>query len=80
MAEDQDFIEEAIAEGKLRFGRELSPDEMATELARHGFDDRIHHLKRLKDPDAMTVEEAAKRYDYKRALKRKHEILTKVGR
>ena len=40
-----DFIEEMQTEAKLRFGKELSPAEVAKKFAEHGFEARIYHLK-----------------------------------
>jgi hypothetical protein len=47
----KDFIEELQTEAKLRFGKELSAAEVATEFAKHGFEARIVHLKNLEKND-----------------------------
>lgn len=76
-----DFIEEMQTEAKLRFGKELSPDEVASEFQKHGFEARIQHLKKLKTADSFgTVREAAKRHVFERALRNTHEQLTKIKR
>ena len=43
-----DFIEEMQTEAKLRFGKELSPSEVANEFTKHDFEARIEHLEILK--------------------------------
>jgi hypothetical protein len=76
-----DFIDEMQIEAKLRFGKELSPEEVAEKFALHGFDARIHHLKNLKTSDSFsTPREAAKRYVYERQLRGVHERLRKIDR
>jgi hypothetical protein len=74
-----DFLNEAQTEARLRFGKELSPAEVASEFARHDFDARIEHLKNLDNEDT-SLREAAKRLPYTRALHDTHERLRKVGR
>ena len=80
MAEDKDYIEEAQSEAQLRFGRILSPDELADKFKGHDLEARVYHLKTLKMPDVMTVKEAADRYSYTSALNNVHERLRKVDR
>jgi hypothetical protein len=76
-----DFISEANAEAKLRFGRELSADELAAELARHGKEARIQHLKNLDTADSYTTpREAARRHVYERALRATHARLMSIQR
>jgi len=75
-----DYVEEAQAEAKLRFGKELSPQELAANFLGHDFETRIQHLKNLKTPDAMSLNEASKRYQYEAALRRAHEMARKVNR
>jgi hypothetical protein len=77
---DRDYIEEAQEEARLRFGRELSPNELAEKFAGHDLDARIYHLKNLTNNDEMTPREAARRMAYERVLKNTHEVLRKVGR
>lgn len=76
-----DFIEEMQTEAKLRFGKELSPSEVASEFQKHDFEARIHHLKNLKTADSFgTPREAARRHVFERALRSTHEQLTKIKR
>jgi hypothetical protein len=53
---------------------------MADELARHGMDARVYHLKSLDSEGELSVAEAARRLPYQRALKATHDALRKVGR
>jgi hypothetical protein len=76
-----DFIQELQTEAKLRFGKELSAAEVATEFAKHDFEARIHHLKNLETDDAFsTPREAARRHVYLRALHSTHERLRRISR
>jgi hypothetical protein len=86
-----DFIEEALREGQLRFGRSLTPAELGQEFARHGFEARVQHLKTLKespkDDGALSFNDATKklqekrsRLQYERTLQQIHEKLRKVNR
>ncbi len=76
----QDFIDEMQAEAKLRFGKELSPEEAAQKFMGHDAETRIFHLKNLQTPDEMTVTEAAKRYPYESALRQAHFKSLRVDR
>jgi len=80
MAEDRDYIEEAQQEARLRFGRELSSQELAGEFAKHDLDTRVYHLKTLRDPSELTLNQAAKRHSFESTLRNTHETLRKVGR
>ena len=76
-----DFIEEMQTEAKLRFGKELSPSEVAEEFQKHDFEARITHLKGLKTPDSYAMpREAAARHVYERELRSTHERLRKIDR
>lgn len=48
---DRDYIEEAQHEARLRFGRELSPEELAVKFAGHDIETRIIHLKTIRHDD-----------------------------
>jgi hypothetical protein len=80
----KDFIEELQTEAKLRFGKELSAAEVATEFAKHGFEARIVHLKNLEKNDepisGAHMRDAAKRQVFERALKDTHFRLAKISR
>lgn len=76
-----DFIDEMQKEAKLRFGKELSPVEVAEKFAGHDFEARIFHLKNLKTGDAYsTPRDAAKRHVFERALRGVHEKLRAIDR
>ena len=76
-----DFISELQTEAKLRFGKELSPSEVANEFTKHDFEARIQHLKNLKTADSFgTAREAAKRYVFERALRSTHDRLHRIDR
>ncbi|WP_339033614.1 hypothetical protein WHZ78_17590 [Bradyrhizobium symbiodeficiens] len=76
----EDYINGAQREAKLRFGRELSADELAEKFAGHGLNARVEHLKTLKADAELTIDEAAKRYVYEGALRGMHEAMRKAGR
>ena len=76
----EDYIEEAQREAKLRFGKELSPVELADKFVGHDLEARIVHLKTLSNDGDLTVAEAAKRHSYVSALRNKHEMLRTVNR
>lgn len=76
-----DFIDEMQTEAKLRFGKTLSPAEVAEQFQLHDFETRIQHLKRLKTADSFgTPREAAARHVYERELHSTHERLRKIDR
>ena len=75
-----DFIDEMQAEAKLRFGKELSPSEVANEFAKHDFEARIQHLKTLKAADSLSLTGAAKRHAFERAIRSTHERLRRIDR
>jgi hypothetical protein len=78
---EKDYIDEAQEEAGYRFGKELSPVELATEFAKFDFDSRIYHLKTLKASEGeLTAREAAKRHRYEITLRNTHEMLRKVNR
>jgi hypothetical protein len=77
---DEDFIDGAKAEWRLRYKRELTPNDAADLFTLHNFEARIGHLKRLKAPDAMSPRQASDRLVMERAIRSAHERLRKVGR
>jgi hypothetical protein len=82
MAEDdRNFIEQTQSRSVGYSGRELTPDEMATEFAKCDIDARVAALEALKvDTSPRSLREAAKIASYERALRSTHETLRKVGR
>jgi hypothetical protein len=80
MSDEKDFLEAMHAESRLRFGKELTPEEAAERFALHSFDARIQHLSNLRRDESLTFNEAAKRFRYERALRSAHEKLRLVGR
>ena len=76
-----DFIEEMQTEAKLRFGKELSPSEVATKFAEHGFEARIQHLKALDTGNSyVDARTASKRYVYEHLLRETHKKLAAISR
>lgn len=76
-----DFIDEMQIEAKLRFGKELSPSEVAAEFSKHDFEARIQHLKNLKTADTYgTPRQAAARHVFERALRSTHDRLKSIQR
>ncbi len=63
-----DFIEEMQTEAKLRFGKELSPSEVANEFTKHDFEARIEHLKNLKTADSFVTQGKLQSATYSSAL------------
>ena len=76
-----DFIDEMQTEAKLRFGKTLSPSEVAAEFQKHDFEARIQHLKNLKaNGNFSTPREAAQRHVFERALRSTHDRLARIDR
>lgn len=75
-----DYIDEAQQEALLRFGRELSPQELAEKFIGHDLEARIHHLKNLSTSDQLTIDQGARRMEYESALRSMHEAARKVDR
>jgi hypothetical protein len=75
-----DFIEKMQEEAKLRFGKELTPEEAAERFALHHVEARIQHLGNIRRDSDLTFNQAAERYRYEKALKEKHRQLLAVGR
>lgn len=83
MAEDdRDFIEQTQSKAQLYHGKELSPEEMANEFAKFGIDERVDALDRISADSngELTIDQAARRYPYERALRNRHEMLRKADR
>jgi hypothetical protein len=76
-----DYIDEMQREASVRFGKELSPSEVAAKFQEHDFEARIFHLKNLKTADNFgTPREAAKRHVFERALRSTHDRLRRIDR
>lgn len=83
MSEDtRDFIQKTQSRSVGYNGKELSPDEMATEFMKCDIDTRVNALESIEagNRGELTPEEAAKAYAYQKALRDTHERLRKVGR
>jgi hypothetical protein len=80
----RDYIEEAQHEARLRFGRELAPEELAMKFAGHDIETRVIHLKTIRGDDEEIslgqAEKALERAAHVRALHSMHERLRKVDR
>jgi hypothetical protein len=75
-----DVIEEMKTEWRLRYKRDLTPNELANQVALMPMETRIGLLKRLKAPQSMSAREAGDRLALERAMLRSHEKLRSVGR
>jgi hypothetical protein len=80
MADKPDFLDEMQKTARLQFGRELTPAEAAAQLALHPLATRVEHLKNLNTDDRLTVDQAAKRIGYTRAMHSVHRRLRDVNR
>ena len=82
MAEDsRNYIEQTQSRALDYNGRELSPEEMATEFAKCDIDARVSALQSLRaESGALSLSSATKRRAFEGALRNTHEILRKVGR
>jgi hypothetical protein len=54
-----DFIGAMQKQAKNRFGKELSPSEVAAKFQEHDFEARIHHLDNLDTAQPSDLREAA---------------------
>jgi hypothetical protein len=82
MADDtRDVIDQIQSRSRDYTGKELSPQEMATEFAKWDMVARVNTLQDIgADTGELTVRQAAKRHAYESALRNTHELLRKVGR
>jgi hypothetical protein len=80
MSERKDFINEMQEEAVHRYGAELTPAQVAYQFSLHGPEARIAHLKAIKTPESMNVEQAGKRHALERAVRMTHEKLRLAGR
>jgi hypothetical protein len=83
MAEDnRDYIERTQSRAVAYDGKEMTPDEMATQFMKCDLDARVDILEQLgaDDREFASTQEAAKAYSYRSALRSTHERLRKVGR
>jgi hypothetical protein len=80
MSERKDFVTEMQEEAVHRWGAELTPAQVAYQFSLHGPDARIQHLKAIKTPESMNVEQAGKRHALERAIRSTHERLRLAGK
>jgi hypothetical protein len=80
MSEPKEFLTAMQEEAKLRFGKELTPAEVAYQFSLHSNEARIAHLANTRAPESMNVLEAARRHALERAVRVTHERLRKAGR
>jgi hypothetical protein len=79
--DDRNYIEQIQSRSVSYDGKELTPQEMATEFAKCDLDARVVTLEALKaDTSPRSVREMARLASYERALQNTHELLRKVGR
>ncbi len=76
----EDFLDRMQATARLTYGKELTPEEAAAQLALHPLAVRVEHLRNLNTEDTLTVDQAARRIGYTRALHGIHSRLRDVGR
>lgn len=77
----RNYIDQIQSRSLDRYGREMTPEEMATSFAVADEDTRVDILQRLAiDDGTLSVREAARRYTYESTLRRTHKLLSKVGR
>lgn len=85
MAEDtRNYIEQTQARAVAYNGKEFSPQEMATEFAKAGMDERVNILDQL-DRDLssggeLSLKDAVQLHEYAGALRDTHEALRKAKR
>jgi hypothetical protein len=79
---ERDFLEQTQSRSMGYNGRELTPDEMATEFAKCDIETRVSYLDQIikADPEDATLRKSAQRMGYTRALLGVHERLRKAGR
>jgi hypothetical protein len=81
MADDRDYIDRTLSRAGKYLGRDVSPDELATEFAKMDIHARIDTLEAINaDNREFTPREMGKRLSYVRALNGTHEQLRKAGR
>jgi hypothetical protein len=84
MAEDtRSYIDQTLARAEAYSGKELTPDEMATEFAKFELVDRMYALDQINMDLAnseLSIREASKMLEYTHAMKNTHEALRKAGR
>lgn len=83
MTEDtRDYIEQTQSRSMDYNGKELSPQEMATEFAKCNIDARVTALQSIAADNhgSMTLAEAKRRLPFESALRTTHERLRRVNR
>ena len=80
MDEPKDFLEALEEESKLRFGRELTTQEISAKFLEHKLDARVAHLRNLRKDETLTIHGAAKRLVLERALYDAHHAARRSGR
>jgi phosphoserine phosphatase len=78
--EPKDLIDHMQEESRLRYGRELTPQEAGQKFMEHGLDARVNHLKALRKDETSSVRDAAKRLTMERALMDAHTAARRSGR
>jgi hypothetical protein len=80
MSERKDFLDELQEEAVHRFGTELTPAQIAYQFSLHGPEARIQHLKNIRTPESMNVDQAGKRHALERAVRSTHDRLRLAGK
>lgn len=78
------YLDQTQRRAQLLLGKELSPDEMATNFATRGIVERADILasidNELNDGSELSLSQAAKMLDYVGTLRSTHEALRKAQR
>jgi len=85
MAEDtRNYIEQTQARAVAYHGKEFSPQEMATEFAKAGMDERVNILDQIDRDMAggggISLQDAVRLNAYVSTLRNTHEVLRKAKR
>jgi hypothetical protein len=78
--EPKDFIDHMIEESVLRYGRKISAREAGEAFLHHGLDARINHLKNIRKDETLSINKAAERLTYERAIRDAHTAARRAGR
>jgi hypothetical protein len=88
MADERDFLTKTQALGRIRLGRDLTDEEIASNFAVHGLERRTAILDQIETESAAgeigsdtgSLREAGKRLRTLRALRDCHSRLRRIGR
>jgi hypothetical protein len=78
--ENEDYISQSKKYATVKFGRERTAAEMATDFALYAPSAREMYLATLKTPAEMSLLEASRRHSLESAIRQTHARLSKAGR